>query len=92
MFEARLSWSSTTAESAALTLTLLAPSFTIVAAGELWECTRLRCGEKRLSGSRCQCSDDCLSVGDCCTNYRHVCHGQSARTPRRLRTAPANRK
>ncbi|XP_056876170.1 ectonucleotide pyrophosphatase/phosphodiesterase family member 3 [Takifugu flavidus] len=46
------------------------------AASELWECTTLRCGEKRLSGSRCQCSDDCLSAGDCCTNYRHVCHGE----------------
>uniref|UniRef100_A0A672YZ40 SMB domain-containing protein n=2 Tax=Sphaeramia orbicularis TaxID=375764 RepID=A0A672YZ40_9TELE len=41
-----------------------------------WECTKLRCGEKRLSQSRCHCSDDCLSAGDCCTNYKHVCHGE----------------
>uniref|UniRef100_A0A3Q3X7I9 SMB domain-containing protein n=1 Tax=Mola mola TaxID=94237 RepID=A0A3Q3X7I9_MOLML len=43
---------------------------------ELWECTRLRCGEKRLPQSRCHCSDDCLSAGDCCTNYKHVCRGE----------------
>uniref|UniRef100_A0A671VE76 Venom phosphodiesterase 1-like n=1 Tax=Sparus aurata TaxID=8175 RepID=A0A671VE76_SPAAU len=41
-----------------------------------WECTRLRCGEKRLEKSNCHCSDDCLSAGDCCTNYKHVCHGE----------------
>ncbi|KAF3834347.1 hypothetical protein F7725_025551 [Dissostichus mawsoni] len=39
-----------------------------------WECTKLRCGEKRLMQSRCHCSDDCLSAGDCCTNFKHVCH------------------
>uniref|UniRef100_A0A671VD45 Venom phosphodiesterase 1-like n=1 Tax=Sparus aurata TaxID=8175 RepID=A0A671VD45_SPAAU len=44
---------------------------------EQWECTRLRCGEKRLEKSNCHCSDDCLSAGDCCTNYKHVCHGES---------------
>uniref|UniRef100_A0A3P8WN38 SMB domain-containing protein n=1 Tax=Cynoglossus semilaevis TaxID=244447 RepID=A0A3P8WN38_CYNSE len=37
---------------------------------ESWECTALRCGERRSSRSRCQCSDDCLTSGDCCTNYR----------------------
>uniref|UniRef100_A0AAQ5WYH9 SMB domain-containing protein n=1 Tax=Amphiprion ocellaris TaxID=80972 RepID=A0AAQ5WYH9_AMPOC len=42
-----------------------------------WECTRLRCGEKRLNQSKCHCSDDCLSAGDCCTNYKHVCHGET---------------
>uniref|UniRef100_A0A3Q1EN05 SMB domain-containing protein n=1 Tax=Acanthochromis polyacanthus TaxID=80966 RepID=A0A3Q1EN05_9TELE len=42
-----------------------------------WECTRLRCGEKRLNQSNCHCSDDCLSAGDCCTNYKHVCHGET---------------
>ncbi|XP_073319074.1 venom phosphodiesterase 1 [Pagrus major] len=43
---------------------------------EQWECTRVRCGEKRLAQSKCHCSDDCLSAGDCCTNYKHVCHGE----------------
>ncbi|CAJ1082841.1 ectonucleotide pyrophosphatase/phosphodiesterase family member 3-like [Xyrichtys novacula] len=42
-----------------------------------WECTRLRCGEKRLTESNCHCSDDCLSAGDCCTNYKHVCQGET---------------
>ncbi|KAK1880593.1 Ectonucleotide pyrophosphatase/phosphodiesterase family member 1 [Dissostichus eleginoides] len=42
-----------------------------------WECTKLRCGEKRLMQSRCHCSDDCLSAGDCCTNFKHVCHGDT---------------
>ncbi|KAM3858557.1 venom phosphodiesterase 1 [Diretmus argenteus] len=41
-----------------------------------WECTKLRCGEKRLADSRCHCSDDCLAAGDCCSNYKHVCHGE----------------
>ncbi|XP_051791459.1 ectonucleotide pyrophosphatase/phosphodiesterase family member 3-like [Erpetoichthys calabaricus] len=44
---------------------------------ELWECTRIRCGEKRLKNSKCHCSDDCLEKGDCCTNYKNICHGQS---------------
>ncbi|KAL2080189.1 hypothetical protein ACEWY4_023982 [Coilia grayii] len=44
--------------------------------GEQWECTRLRCGEKRLTQSNCHCTDDCISAGDCCTNYRSVCHEQ----------------
>ncbi|XP_056256020.1 ectonucleotide pyrophosphatase/phosphodiesterase family member 3 isoform X3 [Seriola aureovittata] len=43
---------------------------------EQWDCTKLRCGEKRLMQSRCHCSDDCLSAGDCCTNYNNVCHGE----------------
>uniref|UniRef100_A0A8C4XGU6 SMB domain-containing protein n=1 Tax=Erpetoichthys calabaricus TaxID=27687 RepID=A0A8C4XGU6_ERPCA len=42
---------------------------------ELWECTRIRCGEKRLKNSKCHCSDDCLEKGDCCTNYKNICHG-----------------
>ncbi|XP_060948261.1 venom phosphodiesterase 1 [Limanda limanda] len=45
------------------------------ATSELWDCTRLRCGETRLQQSNCHCSDDCLSAGDCCSNYKHVCHG-----------------
>uniref|UniRef100_A0A8C1VDN0 SMB domain-containing protein n=1 Tax=Cyprinus carpio TaxID=7962 RepID=A0A8C1VDN0_CYPCA len=42
-----------------------------------WECTALRCGERRLSGSRCHCSEDCMSAGDCCSNYNSVCEGES---------------
>ncbi|XP_049331199.1 venom phosphodiesterase 1 [Astyanax mexicanus] len=42
---------------------------------ETWECTTLRCGEKRISSSNCHCSADCLSAGDCCTNYNIVCNG-----------------
>lgn len=45
---------------------------------EQWECTRLRCGEKRLPNSNCHCSDDCAANGDCCTNYRTVCKGEKA--------------
>lgn len=43
---------------------------------EQWECTRLRCGEKRLPNSNCHCSDDCAANGDCCTNYNQVCRGE----------------
>ncbi|XP_038135669.1 venom phosphodiesterase 1 [Cyprinodon tularosa] len=42
-----------------------------------WECSRIRCGEKRLSESKCHCDDDCLSSGDCCSNYKHICHGET---------------
>ncbi|XP_041811855.1 ectonucleotide pyrophosphatase/phosphodiesterase family member 3 [Chelmon rostratus] len=45
---------------------------------QVWECTRLRCGERRLAQSKCQCSDDCLSAGDCCTNYKQVCLDEKA--------------
>ncbi|KAF4081620.1 hypothetical protein AMELA_G00163300 [Ameiurus melas] len=44
---------------------------------ESWECTSLRCGEKRVSGSKCHCSSDCVSAGDCCTNYGIVCNGMT---------------
>ncbi|XP_053541991.1 venom phosphodiesterase 1 isoform X1 [Ictalurus punctatus] len=44
---------------------------------ESWECTALRCGEKRVSGSKCHCSSDCVSAGDCCTNYGIVCNGMT---------------
>ncbi|XP_057683272.1 venom phosphodiesterase CdcPDE [Corythoichthys intestinalis] len=47
------------------------------APGQLWECTRLRCGETRLETSRCHCSDDCVANFDCCSNYRHICQGQT---------------
>ncbi|XP_076862146.1 venom phosphodiesterase isoform X2 [Brachyhypopomus gauderio] len=42
---------------------------------ESWDCNPLRCGEKRVSGSKCHCSEDCLHAGDCCTNYNIVCNG-----------------
>lgn len=48
---------------------------------ESWECTPLRCGEKRVSGSKCHCSSDCLSGGDCCTNYGIVCNGETMTPP-----------
>ncbi|XP_031442088.1 venom phosphodiesterase 1 [Clupea harengus] len=41
-----------------------------------WECSKLRCGEKRLAETNCHCSDDCMSAGDCCTNFQSVCHGE----------------
>uniref|UniRef100_A0A803T3F9 Autotaxin n=1 Tax=Anolis carolinensis TaxID=28377 RepID=A0A803T3F9_ANOCA len=40
-----------------------------------WECTKERCGETRREDNACHCSDDCLSRGDCCTNYQVVCKG-----------------
>ncbi|XP_078712862.1 venom phosphodiesterase CdcPDE-like isoform X1 [Lampetra fluviatilis] len=40
-----------------------------------WECTRIRCGEKRLANSSCHCSDDCVEKKDCCTNYMTTCKG-----------------
>ncbi|CAL8293007.1 unnamed protein product [Merluccius merluccius] len=51
---------------------------TCCAVAEQWVCTRLRCGETRMTQSRCQCSSDCLQAGDCCSNYKHVCHGEKA--------------
>uniref|UniRef100_A0A3B3DH13 SMB domain-containing protein n=1 Tax=Oryzias melastigma TaxID=30732 RepID=A0A3B3DH13_ORYME len=42
-----------------------------------WECTKIRCGETRLTESKCHCSDDCLSAGDCCTNYKNICQGDT---------------
>ncbi|XP_075453445.1 ectonucleotide pyrophosphatase/phosphodiesterase family member 3 isoform X2 [Ascaphus truei] len=44
---------------------------------EVWTCSMVRCGEKRISGSHCSCSEDCLTKGDCCTNYRTVCKGDT---------------
>ncbi|RXM35055.1 Ectonucleotide pyrophosphatase/phosphodiesterase family member 1 [Acipenser ruthenus] len=41
-----------------------------------WTCTKFRCGEQRLSRSHCFCSNDCLTKGDCCTNYNSVCQEQ----------------
>lgn len=42
-----------------------------------WRCTNFRCGEKRLPGSYCSCSDDCLQNKDCCVNYNSICKGKS---------------
>lgn len=42
-----------------------------------WECTKDRCGETRNDDNACHCSEDCLSRGDCCTNYQVVCKGTS---------------
>uniref|UniRef100_A0A3B3QTM3 SMB domain-containing protein n=1 Tax=Paramormyrops kingsleyae TaxID=1676925 RepID=A0A3B3QTM3_9TELE len=46
-----------------------------VAPSQQWECTSLRCSEKRLSVSKCHCSVDCMEQGDCCTNFESVCKG-----------------
>uniref|UniRef100_A0A673GUE1 Ectonucleotide pyrophosphatase/phosphodiesterase family member 2-like n=1 Tax=Sinocyclocheilus rhinocerous TaxID=307959 RepID=A0A673GUE1_9TELE len=42
-----------------------------------FECSRERCGEIRNEDYACHCSDDCLQRGDCCTNYRPLCKGQT---------------
>ncbi|CAH2250109.1 ectonucleotide pyrophosphatase phosphodiesterase family member 3 isoform X2 [Pelobates cultripes] len=44
---------------------------------EEWTCSRVRCAERRISGSHCSCSDDCLEQGDCCTNYKEICKGDT---------------
>uniref|UniRef100_A0A672P1U2 Ectonucleotide pyrophosphatase/phosphodiesterase 2 n=1 Tax=Sinocyclocheilus grahami TaxID=75366 RepID=A0A672P1U2_SINGR len=43
-----------------------------------FECSRERCGEIRNEDYACHCSDDCLERGDCCTNYRPLCKGDSS--------------
>uniref|UniRef100_A0A8C1V9R4 SMB domain-containing protein n=1 Tax=Cyprinus carpio TaxID=7962 RepID=A0A8C1V9R4_CYPCA len=43
-----------------------------------FECSRERCGEVRNEDYACHCSDDCLLRGDCCTNYRPLCKGESS--------------
>ncbi|KAM6954085.1 ectonucleotide pyrophosphatase/phosphodiesterase family member 1 [Aplochiton taeniatus] len=42
--------------------------------GQLWTCSKFRCGEERLAGSLCSCSDDCVKAGDCCANHHIVCN------------------
>nr|XP_056710100.1 ectonucleotide pyrophosphatase/phosphodiesterase family member 2 isoform X2 [Euleptes europaea] len=42
-----------------------------------WECTKERCGEARNEDYACQCSEDCLARGDCCTNFQVVCKGDT---------------
>uniref|UniRef100_W5LEL5 Ectonucleotide pyrophosphatase/phosphodiesterase 2 n=1 Tax=Astyanax mexicanus TaxID=7994 RepID=W5LEL5_ASTMX len=42
-----------------------------------FECSEDRCGENRNEDYACQCSEDCLEKGDCCTNYKSLCKGES---------------
>ncbi|XP_040210831.1 ectonucleotide pyrophosphatase/phosphodiesterase family member 2 isoform X5 [Rana temporaria] len=42
------------------------------APGRGWSCKE-RCVEARNEDSSCQCSDDCLAKGDCCTDYQITC-------------------
>uniref|UniRef100_A0AAR2L6Q0 SMB domain-containing protein n=1 Tax=Pygocentrus nattereri TaxID=42514 RepID=A0AAR2L6Q0_PYGNA len=42
-----------------------------------FECSKERCGETRNDQHACHCSDDCLAKGDCCTNYRTLCKGDT---------------
>ncbi|XP_019393600.1 PREDICTED: ectonucleotide pyrophosphatase/phosphodiesterase family member 3 isoform X1 [Crocodylus porosus] len=43
---------------------------------QTWSCTKLRCGERQISGSLCSCSEDCLEKKTCCVNYRSICKGE----------------
>lgn len=44
--------------------------------GQLWTCSKFRCGEERLPNSLCSCSADCVNTGDCCSNYKSTCEGK----------------
>lgn len=43
-----------------------------------FECTPDRCGEERDEEHACHCSEDCLQTGDCCSNYKSTCKGESS--------------
>ncbi|XP_062320727.1 ectonucleotide pyrophosphatase/phosphodiesterase family member 2 isoform X2 [Osmerus eperlanus] len=43
-----------------------------------FECSKERCGEARKDQHACHCSEDCLAKGDCCTNYRTICKGDTS--------------
>lgn len=43
-----------------------------------YECSKDRCGETRNEQHACHCSDDCLARGDCCTNYKTLCKGDTS--------------
>uniref|UniRef100_A0A7N8Y5Q0 SMB domain-containing protein n=1 Tax=Mastacembelus armatus TaxID=205130 RepID=A0A7N8Y5Q0_9TELE len=43
-----------------------------------FECTQDRCGEDRNDDHACHCSDDCLEKGDCCSNYKSLCKGETS--------------
>uniref|UniRef100_A0A672FTD4 SMB domain-containing protein n=1 Tax=Salarias fasciatus TaxID=181472 RepID=A0A672FTD4_SALFA len=36
-----------------------------------------RCGEDRNPDHACHCSEDCLDRGDCCSNYKSLCKGDT---------------
>uniref|UniRef100_A0A8B9HDD9 Ectonucleotide pyrophosphatase/phosphodiesterase 2 n=1 Tax=Astyanax mexicanus TaxID=7994 RepID=A0A8B9HDD9_ASTMX len=42
-----------------------------------FQCSKERCGETRNDQHACHCSDDCLNKGDCCTNYKTLCKGDT---------------
>ncbi|CAB1321190.1 unnamed protein product [Coregonus sp. 'balchen'] len=42
-----------------------------------FECSKERCGETRNDQHACHCSVDCLAKGDCCTNYKTLCKGDT---------------
>uniref|UniRef100_A0AAR2JX72 SMB domain-containing protein n=1 Tax=Pygocentrus nattereri TaxID=42514 RepID=A0AAR2JX72_PYGNA len=46
--------------------------------GQLWTCSKLRCGEVSLSHSLCSCAADCTEKGNCCANYKSVCEGEKS--------------
>ncbi|XP_030637743.1 autotaxin isoform X2 [Chanos chanos] len=43
-----------------------------------FQCSKERCGETRNEQHACHCSEDCLARGDCCTNYRTLCKGDTS--------------
>uniref|UniRef100_A0A3B5B920 Ectonucleotide pyrophosphatase/phosphodiesterase family member 2-like n=1 Tax=Stegastes partitus TaxID=144197 RepID=A0A3B5B920_9TELE len=43
-----------------------------------FECTQDRCGEERNENHACHCSEDCLERGDCCSNYKSLCKGETS--------------
>uniref|UniRef100_A0A7N6F672 SMB domain-containing protein n=1 Tax=Anabas testudineus TaxID=64144 RepID=A0A7N6F672_ANATE len=43
-----------------------------------FECTKDRCGEERNDNHACHCSEDCLEKGDCCSNYKSLCTGETS--------------
>ncbi|XP_005944849.1 ectonucleotide pyrophosphatase/phosphodiesterase family member 2 [Haplochromis burtoni] len=43
-----------------------------------FECKQERCGEERNEDHACHCSEDCLEKGDCCSNYKSMCKGETS--------------
>lgn len=43
-----------------------------------FECTQDRCGEERNDDHACHCSEDCAEKGDCCSNYKSLCKGETS--------------
>lgn len=54
--------------------------WTMCVLAQSWECSAGRCGETRLSDRKCYCSHDCVSAGDCCSNYHIICRGDNINT------------